>query len=399
MASRTLYITIATSLAVGAVDRAALAYDSSDTAYGTGAGAVLSTGTSDTAFGYNALNKTTTGSGNTAVGRSALFRNKTGASNTAVGNTALYNGTGNYNTAVGDSALSANGSDSNVAIGASALASNGSGGRNTAVGSFAMQLDTGGVDNVAVGGNALGSSAASYNVGVGVDAMSFYINGSSNTAVGTYASSGFQDDFSNTGAFGFGTEPTQNNEFIFGNSSATVTGGYTDWANISDARFKTSVLENVPGLAFVMKLRPVTFKWDMAKLVAFENTKVPPSGNDEKAAKRYTGFLAQEVEQAAAETDFDFSGVIRPPNERSKYMLTYAEFVVPLVKAVQEQQRQIEDLRKTVDSLRSERLASAGTGPQQAGMLPNSTGASGALIGALIGLLLFKRQKASVRTS
>lgn len=51
-----------------------------------------------------------------------------------------------------------------------------------------------------------------------------------------------------------------------------------------------------------------------------------------------TGFIAQEVEEAAKACGFDFSGVHAPKDNGKLYSLTHAEFVVPLVKAVQEQQ-------------------------------------------------------------
>jgi len=70
----------------------------------------------------------------------------------------------------------------------------------------------------------------------------------------------------------------------------------------------------------------------------------------EKEQKTYTGFVAQQVEKAAEACGFDFSGIIRPANEKSIYNLTYAEFVVPLVKAVQEQQQQAEELKKQVEA-------------------------------------------------
>jgi hypothetical protein len=60
----------------------------------------------------------------------------------------------------------------------------------------------------------------------------------------------------------------------------------------------------------------------------------------------YSGFVAQDVEKAALETGYDFSGVDKPRNENDLYGLRYAEFVVPLVKAMQEQQSQIEELKK-----------------------------------------------------
>ena len=63
---------------------------------------------------------------------------------------------------------------------------------------------------------------------------------------------------------------------------------------------------------------------------------------------KFSGFLAQEVESAALESNFDFSGVRTPENNSTPYSLSYAEFVVPLVKAVQEQQDMIELLKDGV---------------------------------------------------
>jgi hypothetical protein len=69
------------------------------------------------------------------------------------------------------------------------------------------------------------------------------------------------------------------------------------------------------------------------------------NAGNEKAAILYSGFIAQEVELSAKEIGYDFSGVDVPKNENGIYGLRYAEFVVPLVKAVQEQQDQIEQLK------------------------------------------------------
>jgi hypothetical protein len=60
-----------------------------------------------------------------------------------------------------------------------------------------------------------------------------------------------------------------------------------------------------------------------------------------KAAELQSGFIAQEVEQAAQSIGYNFHGVDKPKNETTHYGLRYASFVVPLVKAVQEQQDMI----------------------------------------------------------
>jgi hypothetical protein len=69
---------------------------------------------------------------------------------------------------------------------------------------------------------------------------------------------------------------------------------------------------------------------------------------NESAAIRRTGFIAQEVEQAALKAGYDFNGVNKPQTTTDHYSLSYESFVVPLVKAVQEQNKQIEDLKKTI---------------------------------------------------
>ena len=45
----------------------------------------------------------------------------------------------------------------------------------------------------------------------------------------------------------------------------------------------------------------------------------------------YTGFLAQEVQEAADAVNFSFSGVIKPETEKNHYSLRYSDFVVPIV--------------------------------------------------------------------
>jgi hypothetical protein len=70
---------------------------------------------------------------------------------------------------------------------------------------------------------------------------------------------------------------------------------------------------------------------------------------DEAAQIRRTGFIAQEVEKAAMASGYDFSGIIKPKTEQDHYSLSYDAFVVPLVKAVQEQQKTIDDQRKKMD--------------------------------------------------
>jgi trimeric autotransporter adhesin len=118
---------------------------------------------------------------------------------------------------------------------------------------------------------------------------------------------------------------------------------------------------------FIKQLRPVTYTLDITALDADldrgsasklkQGEKAREKSADDVAAVSakeklvYTGFIGQEVESAAKSIAYDFSGVDAPKNAHGHYGIRYAEFVVPLVKAVQEQQATIDDFRKKVESL------------------------------------------------
>jgi hypothetical protein len=70
---------------------------------------------------------------------------------------------------------------------------------------------------------------------------------------------------------------------------------------------------------------------------------------EESSAVIHNGFVAQEVEQAAKESGFNSDGLHRPTNEKDNYSIAYSQFVVPLIKAAQEQQKLIEDQKQKID--------------------------------------------------
>ena len=104
--------------------------------------------------------------------------------------------------------------------------------------------------------------------------------------------------------------------------------------------------EDVPGLEFVTRLRPVSYRVDRAALQAFLKGEEVENGKTAQEQPRETGFIAQEVEEVAQALGYAFNGIIQPQSEKDHYQLSYATFVVPLVQAVQEQQELIEALRK-----------------------------------------------------
>ncbi len=339
---------------------------SSNTAVGYRALVLNETGYSNVAVGANALFRNSNRSNLVAIGDSALYNNGYGASaaneaifNTAVGSKALFsNTTGAYNTGTGYQVLYSNTTGrSNTAFGFKALTDNSTGNSNTALGYNALNSNVDGIRNTASGNHALASNTSGvYNTALGSYSMYFNTTGDYNTAVGYYAGpySLSYDNLTNTAAFGFNARVTASNTIRLGNTSISQIGGYASWSNLSDGRFKTRVQDNVPGLDFVMKLRPVTFHWDLHALENFhgngakgdEKPEFMEVAMYEKEKKVYTGFIAQEVEKAAKTCGFNFSGIISPQNQQSAYNLSYAEFVVPLVKALQEQQKQIAEQKK-----------------------------------------------------
>jgi len=228
--------------------------------------------------------------------------------------------------------------EQNTAVGWGSLWSNTTGYWNTAIGWGSMFYNIDGYWNTATGLDALNSNTSgSRNSGFGLDALSGNTTGDYNTALG-YAA--FQSGtYSYSTAIGAITAITADHQVRIGGWNATSIGGPLPWSNTSDGRFKIDVKESVPGLAFINKLRPVTYHMDMdayAKFVRLPDSLRIKECEIKQEAMLHTGFIAQEVEKAALDLGYDFSGVDKPKNENDYYGLRYAEFVVPLVKAVQE---------------------------------------------------------------
>jgi hypothetical protein len=360
--------------AVGSSSLSSSSVSDQNTAIGSESLSLNSTGSFNTATGYRSLHSNTTGNFNTAIGTHSLFSNKNGGLNTAIGYQALFsNIAGTDNTATGFKALFFNTSgDENTAIGDFALFSNTTGNINTAIGHSALEQNTTGTSNVAIGDNALSSLSGingQTNTAIGNSAMVNTLGSSGNTAVGWAAGSNFnmgdknifigaasdgnQNNLTNCVALGEATTCTASNQVRFGNSSTTSIGGIVGFSDLSDGRYKKNIQEKVVGIDFIMKLRPVMYQLDIAGINNQLNRKVTEDIG-ENAKTVFSGFIAQEVEQAAKDVNYDFGGIDKPKNEKDMYGLRYAEFVVPLVKAMQEQQLIIDSLRMQVEAVKAE---------------------------------------------
>lgn len=285
---------------------------------------------------------TTPGTGNLFVGKYSGEIN-TGIYNSFFGQEAgNANTAGQYNSFFGQASGYSNISGyANSFYGLGSGLSNMSGFHNSFFGEAAGNDNTEGSNNSFFGrGSGINNSTGSGNSGLGEQA--YY----------------FDAALENTSCIGFlsGGVVNESDRIEIGNSSVSVIAGHVGFSTFSDERIKKNVNEDVPGLAFITKLRPVTYNLDIHK----ENEMLSSGSKKEESnwdtkydieKIKMTGFLAQEVEQAAKDSEYDFSGVQKPDNPDELYSLRYSDFVMPLVKAVQEQQKMIDALTKTNQDL------------------------------------------------
>ena len=290
-----------------------------------------------------------------------------GSVNTFLGITGNVTNTGGFNTFIGAGAGHSNTSGgANEALGVSALVDNQTGSENLALGRASLLENIGGSFNTAVGNLALLSNKNNIqNTAVGYGALANTTSSDNNTAIGFQAGISFDNGFNNcflgsqTGTnaggyfnvvtIGHGAVATASSQVTIGNSATNSYRAYNNWSNISDGRYKKNIKENVPGLAFINKLKAVTYNLDAKGLDNFLNKNSANKSKPGVSAKTLmdkaladkekslqSGFVAQDVEKAAKEIGYDFSGVDAAKDQNDVYGLRYAEFVVPLVKAVQE---------------------------------------------------------------
>lgn len=316
----------------------------------------------NTFFGSQAGVQSFTGQNNCFFGYAAGNESRTAYSNVAIGSNALRDNvfTGNL-VAVGDSAMLLNISGrQNVAVGSKAMLENREGERNTAVGYEAAQNNSFNSNNTAIGYRALGDNNGARNTAIGANAS--YFGGVFGFTGYHTTSVGYQAGTTNTsatnataiGAFALATD----NQVRLGNADVTSIGGVVGWSNFSDGRFKQNIQENVPGLDFILQLRPITYELRTGDIDSHLRQNLPPRESIETKSQskqiiRYSGFVAQDVESIARKLNFDFSGIDAPKNKSDLYSLRYAEFVVPLVKAMQEQQALIISQQQQIDELKT----------------------------------------------
>jgi len=138
----------------------------------------------------------------------------------------------------------------------------------------------------------------------------------------------------------------------------------------SDPRTKNDIVDSPLGLNFINSLRPVAYKFKTGgnkiigeKIVkpailnedgnVIEEAIVEPIIESIPGKRQHFGFLTTDVLNAT--NNIDFGGFIKTDlnDPDSEEALRYDEFIAPMVKAIQEQQKQIEELSAKVAALES----------------------------------------------
>ncbi|CAB4141569.1 Intramolecular chaperone auto-processing domain containing protein [uncultured Caudovirales phage] len=167
-----------------------------------------------------------------------------------------------------------------------------------------------------------------------------------------------------TNGFGGETIAATDNAYSWGASGGRWSAIWAANGTIqtSDAREKNSVQDSALGLDFIKSLRPVSYKWNVggnkvdSKVVVDDegNEHVEPVVTPVPGNRTHWGFIAQEIKAAVDAAGVDFGGWVLSDsdNTESQQALRYDQFIAPLVKAVQEQQAQIDSLKAQIAELK-----------------------------------------------
>lgn len=157
------------------------------------------------------------------------------------------------------------------------------------------------------------------------------------------------------GQYGNSSNSTTNYA-VYGNASGGTTnyslycagnGVYTGtWSSSSDVKLKKDVNPIEGGLSTIMKLKPSSYYFKTGD-AAYKSMNL--------ASGLHYGFIAQELEKVIPSLVSDnVHASPENPNEKIEYKgVNYTELIPILTKAIQEQQAQIEELKKEVEVLKA----------------------------------------------
>lgn len=243
----------------------------------------------------------------------------TGTSSTGIGVGVVS--TGEYSIAIGETAEATD--DATIAIGYGA---NASAQLSSAIGYGAVASNT--------SATAIGVSAEASNIASSAIGANSVASGIESTAIGASASA----THTNATAIGKSAASNGNNTFTLGNSSiATLRCQVTSITALSDRRYKKNIKKIPSVLEFIKQLKPISFRW---------NKKLKAKYNIEEF-----GFIAQDLQDAQKKTGILVPNLVSEL-EPNRLETAPGTLIPVLVKAIQEQQKMIEQLQIEVKKLK-----------------------------------------------
>ena len=191
--------------------------------------------------------------------------------------------------------------------------------------------------NTFYGTNALAANTTGFeNTAIGINSLVSNTSGNYNTAIGKGALNGVTTGLNNTGIGDTANVPNAagNNQVRVGNTFVTYAGIQVPWSITSDSRWKSDIKKSSLGLDFINKLNPVSYT----------------RKNDDSKKLEY-GFIAQEMDATLNQLDAKNNGIITK-DDAGMYSVRYNDLLAPMVKAIQEQQIMIEQLKKEIELLK-----------------------------------------------
>lgn len=210
------------------------------------------------------------------------------------------------------------------------------------------EIDT----SVAIGNGALSTTQRSrWDVHIGTACGCAYGDSSRNTSLGHHA--GWKMADGTTGAtvvdstcIGANSSVSGSHQIQLG-ADTTTPYAYNALQVRSDERDKTDIRDTVLGLDFINALRPVDFKWNYRDSYDdFDN-----SSGEHTRVRYHHGLIAQDIERIINETGVDFGGyqdhTINGGCDVKS--LGYAEFIAPMIKAIQELSARVSELENELN--------------------------------------------------
>jgi hypothetical protein len=247
--------------------------------------------------------------------------------------------TGTQTTLIGGEAgRQATSTDASVAIGYNAMGEGATtGDQNTIVGAYAGKGMTSGAQSVFIGSYAgQTTTTGDYNICIGRDARTSANNSAAQIVIGANL----------TG--------TTNNAVFIGTSAGHVRNDFLSdgtWDQVSDVRKKTNIEDSSMGLEFINKLRTVIFNFKAPSEYPEEWAEYNANQTEPIVKDKKIGLIAQEVKEAIDELGIEHYDGTWGERSDGQQEIGASDYVFPLIKAVQEQQTIIDDLKARIEEL------------------------------------------------